>query len=816
MNNPALSRALTKAGATAAFLLLVALSSLPKSSTLFFTWPWVFYGQLLLLLPITLLGWQLIANPDSWRRSWNILGYTALAIGLSTACSRRPAFSLEAALFLWSGLAWCGLVALETQRVLLAGSTYSTQLIRIFRIIGLIILFPLATGLALWAADLKDAALLTGSLWKVIIHFTTVRNSHPLGHWNYTGGYALLSGAWLAALAWTEKGRWRLFWYTGLVLACIIFFSASSRGAVLGAVASIVTGVALLSFKLRWSKRQLIGLVLIGLIVTSGLIMTNPRLRAIVFEPNTAHTPNEGDVQRIGMLQGGWLLVQKSPWIGHGSGMTPFVYPEVRAKLIGGVETSYQLHNGPLQLWVDHGLLGLLCAALLGIALLRSTLGWLKSPMCALRTFALASASALIGYFVLFVTDYQLNVVAFVAALGLQAGIVLAAPKESTPHSWFRNRWLGGTMLAAGITILVVLIPAWRARQCYWSAWDIDQPAEQLVLLERTVELAPRNPYYLNQLALRRARLAETTSNPTAASTLRTQARAELTHSLTLDPAQEPAYASLGWLWLDEDPKQAEQNFRAAIALLPDRDTLHLGLALSRLAQGDQPGAVREFALECLANPHFVASPFWTQEPLPSLRAGVMEQLLKDYAHALQLPATPQWRKPQLIYASAFMHWWIGGQPPTTAELKGALPYQQQFFAQLATPNQPPATDQLYPWDLLAQAKLSPSKAEAILSSPTQPPTKQAIAGALARLSRAAPDFATLLRSSEPTHIGMVSNQITRVHYSIMHCVLDGPGYEDFAPRITDAFTAEYAGSLFPLRSSIPGPVMLELMSQSQ
>jgi hypothetical protein len=45
-----------------------------------------------------------------------------------------------------------------------------------------------------------------------------------------------------------------------------------------------------------------------------------------------------------------------------------------------------------------------------------------------------------------------------------------------------------------------------------------------------------------------------------------------------------------------------------------------------------------------------------------------------------------------------------------------------------------------------------------------------------------------------------------------MNCILDGPGYEDLALRITDAFTVEYAGALFPLRSAIPGPVMIELL----
>ena len=808
MKHSALGSTLAKAGIVLVLALLILLSILPKASTLFFTWPLVLYGQALLLVPIILLGLEFINHPGSWRWERTTLGAMALAIGVSVIFSRRPSFSLEAALFLFSGLAWCSFVASKIS----GGKDTSNEFRLLARLVGLLFFLPLLTGLTYWLQDWNEFIVPTGSLLQGLRSLFAYRNLHPFGHWNYTGGFALLALPWFGALIWIERERWRAVWLTCAIVGLVMFFSASSRGAVLGTLAMLAAGFGSAVYTKKISKRQTATLALIGCVLAAGLLTANQRLRAVITAPSSVLQPNEGDVQRIGMLQGGWLLALKSPWIGHGPGMTPFVFPEIRAQLNGGVETAFQLHNGPLQLWVDHGLLGLLCATAFAVVLLRSTLRWLKSPPSSLRTFALASALALIGYFVMFVTDYQLNLITFVAALGLQAGLVLAAPTTNTPVARLEIRWIGGAILAASIAIVIVLIPAWRARQCYWSAWDTDQPAERLARLERTVELAPRNPYYLNQLALRRARLAEQATDTTAATALRTQARAELSHSLKLDPAQEPAHAALGWLWLNENPKLAETHFRAAIALLPDRDTVHLGLALCLLAQGNQPATTRELALECLASPFFVASPLWTQEPLIPLHDSVMKQLFKDYALALQLPHTPQWRKPQLIYASAFVRWWLGGQPPTIAELKVALPHQQQFFAQLATPNHPPNTNQSYPWDLLVRARLAPSKAEAILNSHDRPPNKQAIAGALARLSRPTPDFATLLRSSEPTNIGSVNNQITRVHYSIMNNILDGPGYEDLAPRVTDAFTAEYAGALFPLRSAIPGPVMLELM----
>jgi len=811
--NAVLGRALTRSGVALALVLLVLLSALPKASTLFFTWPLAFYGQLLLLVPLFLIGIELIKRPCAWRREWTTLVAMALAIGISVIFCRRPAFSLEAALFLFSGLSWCGFVALKVSAISNL-SDKTDRWLHLARLVGLVFLLPLLTGLTYWLQDWHEFAAPADGWLAALQSIFGRRNSHPFGHWNYTGGFTLLALPWFGTLIWIERERWRAVWLTCTSVSIVLFFSSYSRGAVLGALAILAVGLVAATYTKTISKKQIAWLTFVGCILAAGLLATNARLRAVIVSPASIFQPSEGDVQRIGMIQGGWLLAKKSPWIGHGPGMTPLIFPEVRAQLDGGVETAFQLHNGPLQLLVDHGLLGLLCAATFAVVLLRSSFRWLKAPPSTLRTFALTSALSFIGYFVMFVTDYQLNVVAFVATLGLQAGLVLAAPTNDIPIKMAGARWFGFSVMAMGIATLIVLIPAWRARQSYWSAWETDKTAEQLTLLEHTVKLAPRNPYYLNQLALRRARVAEQTTDTATATALRTQARAELVHSLTLDPAQEPVHAALGWLWLNENPKQSETHFRAAITLIPDRDTLHLGLALCRLAQGDQADTIRELALECLANPLFVASPLWAQEPFLSLRAGVLVQLIKDYTHALHLPETPQWRKPQLIYASAFVRWWLGGQPPTTDELKGALPYQQQLIEQLTENNRTPSVFLLPSWRLLDQARRNPTQAETILRSATPHPSDQTIAGALARLSRPTTDLATLLRSSEPTNIGIVNSQITRSHYSIMNNILDGPGYEDLAPRISDAFTTEFAAPIFPPRNAIPGQVMQKLMQQ--
>jgi O-antigen ligase len=798
-----------------ALVILVLLSALPNASTLFFTWPWAFYGQLLLLVPVFLLGWWLIKRPAVWRREWTVLGFTALAIGISVIFSRRPAFSLEVGLFLCCGLAWCGVVAVEASNPDALHLRSPSELQRFVRIAGVLLALPLIAGLFYWFHEVWTSAHLFGVGRSALFRaFFSIRNQHPLGHWNYTGGFAVIALPWFAALILFERGKWRAMWIGCALVGSVMLFTSYSRGAILAVMTAVAAPVAVSLFKGRISRKRASMLAIAAIVVAGGLWATNARLRAVIAHPASILQPSEGDVQRLGMLQGGWLLAQQRPWIGHGPGMTPFIFPEVRAHLDGGVETVFQLHNGPLQLWVDHGLLGLLCATALAAVLFFNALRWLKSPPGDLRTFALASAYSLVGYFVMFATDYQLNVLAFVAVLGLQAGLVLAAPGEREPIAPLFARGAGGVLLVAGAAILIILIPAWRARQSFWNAWATDIPAENIARLERAVELAPRNPYYLNQLALRRARLAETAAKPTVAASLRTRARDELAHSLVLDPAQEPVQAALGWLWLTEDPKQAENHFHAAVALLPDRDTVHFGLALSRLAQGDRPGAARELSLECLANPLFIASPLWAQEPLLPLRSDTIGQLFKDYIFVIQYPDTPAWRKPQLIYAAAFMRWWLGGLSPNAAELKGALPHQQQFFEHLSAPDKILPSEHSFWWNLLDRARQDAAHADTILRSSATPPANEAIAGTLARLAGRPADLSQLLRSASPGGIGIVRQNITRGHYAIMNNVLDGPGYEDLAPRFFDAFTTEYAGPLFPPRNSIPGPAMLDLIRQ--
>lgn len=780
---------------------LLLLSCLPKASTIIFTWPWVFYAQALLLTPAFLLTLSHWRRPTAPKGPALAAAFCALATGASVLASRQPHFSFEAALPLWSGLAFLLWLAAT-----LGDRTSDPTRFRPFaRLVGALMLAPLVVSVVLYTGELGDAMRAAGT-WH--IELTYHRNWFPLGHWNYTGGLVLLTLPWLLMLALCERGRWRALWLAGVAIAAAVFVSASSRGAVLGAGLGGAFAGALWLLRHRPSRRQLVGALGVAMLLGGGLLVSNPRLLDLVRHPGHALQPNEGDVQRIGMAQAGWLLGKARPWLGHGPGMVPFVYPEVRAQVIGGVETSYQLHNGPLHLWVITGALGLAAAALLLGVDARALRRWWKSEAGEPRRFALASACTLVAYGGLFLTDYQLDVIALVALLALHAGLVFAAPASSPRPSTPRQKPVALVPAALACAALAVLVPHWRARQLFWSAYA-ETPADQQVLLAQRLlgaaAAAPWNPHYFACAGFELARATSGRDDPK----LSELARHVLEQSLALDPAQEPVHATLGWLWLPDDPTPARRHFETARHLLPDRPSNNLGLALACLGQNDADAAIDALALELLVDPVFVASPYWQQQPLADYRDAAYTRWRELMARALADPRLPEWRRPALLQAQAVVRWWREGTLPAAEELTATTAGQRALFGFLAAPDSD-TTALPQPWHALQSALTQPAEASVILA-PVLESDAPALANALDRIAAGPTDLASLLRAPTSPHATQLRNTLERAHYSLMHRNLDGPGSPDLTPYLADPFLLCTLGPLLPPRGYVPSFVLAEL-----
>ena len=378
------------------------------------------------------------------------------------------------------------------------------------------------------------------------------RNPFPLGHANYTAGLALLSLPWLVRAAHHQRGLLRITSCLATTLALLTLFLSGSRGGLVG-LGALGIGT-LLNAKLGWKKF----IIFAGSVVAiAGLLaLANPRIRALTSPRDLSGEPNSGSVQRTAMLEGGIAMTLDRPIFGWGIGSTPLAFPRFRQYLEGGAENVLQLHNTPIEILATTGSVGfLLSVVFLALAFLN-------------RSQAPVAAIALAGYVVFSLTDYQLDVPIIVYAFSILAAQL--SPSKEEPASK-RLRGVIAVVLTFGITLIAVL--------------------------------GKRDPTpQLNTEALSLAQ------NPAQTG----RAIALFNQSLALNPDQEIAHFNLGWLLVVSDPASAEEHFRAAARLVPDKGGVYFGIGLARLNQGNSAAAARALAVECLNDPQFLASPWWT------------------------------------------------------------------------------------------------------------------------------------------------------------------------------------------------------------
>lgn len=387
-----------------------------------------------------------------------------------------------------------------------------------------------------------------------------MRNPHPLGHSNYTAGLALLGLPWLIQQGYRQRGLVRFLAGVGAGLALLALFTSGSRGGLLGLVALGVTALA--GVRLGW--KRFILLSGLALVAAGALALANLRVRALLGPVDPAAPPNGSTVQRQAMLTAGLRMGADRPLLGWGLASTPLVYPRYRAGLDGGAENVLQLHSTPLEIWAGLGATGLLLG---GCFVFLAARKWSRAP---------AAAATLAGYGVFALTDYQLDVPVFVFALAAIAA-QLAAPAAAPAGPKLR---LG---LAGVVLGILALIGAFGR-------------SDRTPVLNGEALALARNPAQI----------------PRAIALLR--------ESLALNPDQEIAHFNLGWLLLVTEPAAAEKHFRAAVRLVPDKGGVYFGLGLALLNQ-DRPGAAHAFALECLNDPRFLASPWWKEPAIAAQRA---------------------------------------------------------------------------------------------------------------------------------------------------------------------------------------------------
>ncbi len=577
---------------------VAVLTLLDRGATRAYATPWhalLWFAQLaplILLLLRSLPGARPLALPS---RAWTLTAAGFAAVVLLSALAspdRGPSllFSLTPLAALAAFFLLHDWLAQDRER-------HGAQLLRIA---GFFFFAVAVSSLARWLAT----DLIPSGAWRHLSSLVDHRNAEPLGHSNYTAGLALLMLPVFGALALrafrpvepdVPVGLFStLSWSFATLLALVLLFTSGSRGGLLGLAALLC--VALLHARLTWKKLLLAFLALAA--ASLALAFAHPRTRAMLLSrPLPAAVPNLSNVQRTAMLHAGTLMGLDRPLLGWGAGTTPLVFPRYRARLDGGAENVLQLHSLPLQLWADHGALGLACALAFLVLAFRAAV---SSPPSLLRSLAVSSPPsplrsvatiALAGYLVFSLTDAQLDVPLFALALAACAALLaLRSPSQSNPLGYFPPRSSPALFTVLALTLVALL----------------GRPDPTPVLNSRALLLA-RDP---------------TPANTAAAIAL-------LRDSLAQNPAQEIAAFNLGWLLVTRDPAAAAPHFLAAAHLVPDKGGVYFGLALARLNSNSRDAAVHALALECLDDPLFLTSPWWRVPSLAALRPAVVGETLR-------------------------------------------------------------------------------------------------------------------------------------------------------------------------------------------
>jgi hypothetical protein len=818
-------------------LVFAALSLSTNSATRFYQWPWFFYWQVLLVAPIAILAGRLLWRGHLVRfGGWLDAGLILLAAANLAAALLSPfrPQSLNLALIPVAGisLAYLGLDWIECDLPERAGRTAIAA-----GTIGSLMLLFIAVSYGLWLfADVLPGWIAGGSL----LTAARIRNTEPFGHSLYTAGAAVLSAPWLAALGLTGSRRMRGLWLSGAALALALVPTTASRGGALAVIAMLGCAAAAWFLHPSTTRRHRLVATTGTLLLAVIIVGLDPRLRDLALRGRWSSAATESNQQHSAMLQAGWLMGWARPSTGYGPGSVPRVYPHYRAQLNGGTDNVLQLHNVPAQFWAELGAPGVaaLLFLLIGVvdcgrtALQASGVSARRkagitpasgdsSPAAtgepATRLRAQAVLIAFAGCAVMSLFDFELDVPWFVATVAALLVLLKACSADSAPAAVVpvvagqAARCTGLLLLAGFAAMLWPTLIELRARQSFAKATDARQAGDDVTFVmeaERAAAIAPREPFYLTQLALFYGDQSLGARDTTERARARDRCCACLGRALAIDPDQDYCHFNLGWLLLADQSAEAEEHFCASARLSPYRGGVYLGVGLSLLDR-NEPAAVTAFALEWLNDPQSLASPLWDVPPLATLRPKIALALHRLADHWLEQEALLESDRDRIRYVAALADWWLGRSADTTTLIRCGSPAQRLFFQNLDaierrsyTPSNPglPA-----PWESLYLAWRTPTVPSALDAD--QP----AFATALRRRIGESPDsFAQLITGPTAADAALVRfEQNERPGYSVVVRNQDGFPVHDLYIFPENVLVEKHLSFLFPPKGCLPDRLLL-------
>ncbi|OYQ66248.1 hypothetical protein B9G53_04450 [Pseudanabaena sp. SR411] len=682
------------------FAAYILFTLLPDSSTQMVTFPWV------LLWQVGLLCFAIAGLLNLWRheKPFYLLGSGfdwAIGAGLVTLClstmfSRFPnqgmwysltAFGYFIALYVTNNF-----LHVASPTAISLPPKAGEKLSNILRFQGLLGFVVIIESLFLWITQswlpqLANFAKLNQWGLNLSYDFSDLqsRNWAPMGHQNYVAGFLMLVLPIFASLAIAQTGMWRSLWLTAIGLGLIDLYTTSSRGGFLGLGAIVLYGIIVALLRGR-GNRWLVALGGGGAIaLVAFLISTNNRLRSLISGLTSSFAnPTQGSSEllfRAIAADVGWRIGLEHWLFGAGAGSAVMLYQQYRPQWAGReAELLFQLHSTPVHLWAELGIGAVITFVFVLVAIvslfikLHKSRSWQANPQD--QAIAYGLFGSLIGYGMLAITDYQLDVPAIsgslviifasLAYLGqMHTGELISLGHQKQPRFWLAV--IATVYLGAAIAWLVPVNIAWQASSVgfiYLSTARVDLAAAKPEFLPEVIaavdkfqdrlkfahQLAPWEPYYSYQLGWNLADLAVNYPNLPQSSAWQKEGLAWIKTALASNPHNEAGYNAAAWLSLRETEtsaaQAAETYFRRGLELVPNKRSLSFGLGISLLRQGKQAEAIAAMTTEVINDPIFITSPIWKDAPFQSLYPQVVANLETAYRgnsqKALNL-ATLQW-----------------------------------------------------------------------------------------------------------------------------------------------------------------------------
>lgn len=808
---------------------------LPGSSTMMTAWPWVFLWQVALLLPILWLLWQVWHKPLTALALGAGLDWVAALAVLGLVISTLAAeFHAQA---LWS--TWAALGGIAALYALRGWFTDTDRVKAALSFQGYLALAFVVVSLGLWTLQIYRPELARlqalqqyGVETAFSFQFTSLRNWQPIGHQNYVAGYLVLVIPLFVGLAWlaTDWRRWLWLGATGLGLANL--YTTSSRG---GWLALIATGFVGLIVALIYSplpRRWVLAAGAGATALLAVLIVSNNRLSQVLSNLASGNLAGGEFSYRFVTNAVGWNMGKSAPLTGIGPGSVPLVYQYYRPHWAGrDAELQFQLHSTPAQLWGELGIWGVIVPLALVGVLLALVIRWIRAdarqtPSGLPPLMVWCILSALVGFALMSLTDYQLDILPISGVLILYlATLAQALVPGSGQNSKFKispsetlgeqnsklSRILAALGLGFSLAMTLWLVPvhrAWGLSSDGFAALakqDVNRFAQNL---ERAHQLAPWEPYYPYQLGWNLGDLSyQVEDNPDLRAVLRRDAIAWFEVGNATVPYQEFGHSNLGWLLIENNQADAaRQSFQRSIALIPAKSGVFFGLGFSCLQQGNPACATDALALELLRHPVVLTSPMWQFGSLAPLYAPVTERLETLYSELLATGVDDPGLTAFLQRGRGTLRWWLGDLAGAAEDWDNSGGVLQSALLTLAdggtvdteTLPESPAKYAIAAWQ-------TPSQRQALLKKAwvTQPedlpqladslPDPEMIATLAASMDNAT-NFKDWLQRTAPSW----QPRSGRLGFGVLSRHIDGPTPSDFYPRIENVPMAKFFSEVIP------------------